>query len=131
MARSHGDFVAIIDLPEGEHAYKFYVDGEWKHDPETKMVENKSGTKSNVVNVKKSDFEVFQALDKDIEDGQDIEMMNFKKEYSQDIPSSKPWDKCTGPPGLPPHLSQIILNKDTALSVSGNFCHFFFFKFQG
>lgn len=30
---SHGDFVTIIDLPEGEHQYKFYVDGEWKHDP--------------------------------------------------------------------------------------------------
>lgn len=33
MVRSHGDFVTIIDLPEGEHEYKFYVDGEWKHDP--------------------------------------------------------------------------------------------------
>ncbi|CAG2063629.1 unnamed protein product, partial [Timema podura] len=31
--RSHGDFVTIIDLPEGEHQYKFYVDGEWRHDP--------------------------------------------------------------------------------------------------
>lgn len=30
---SHGDFVTIIDLPEGEHQYKFMVDGEWKHDP--------------------------------------------------------------------------------------------------
>lgn len=33
MVRSHGDFVTIIDLPEGEHEYKFFVDGEWKHDP--------------------------------------------------------------------------------------------------
>lgn len=33
MVKSHGDFVTIIDLPEGEHQYKFYVDGEWKHDP--------------------------------------------------------------------------------------------------
>lgn len=32
MVKSHGDFVTIIDLPEGEHEYKFYVDGEWKHD---------------------------------------------------------------------------------------------------
>lgn len=30
---SHGDFVTIIDLPEGEHQYKFCVDGEWKFDP--------------------------------------------------------------------------------------------------
>lgn len=33
MVRSHGDFVTIIDLPEGDHEYKFCVDGEWKHDP--------------------------------------------------------------------------------------------------
>lgn len=32
MVKSHGDFVTIIDLPEGEHQYKFCVDGEWKHD---------------------------------------------------------------------------------------------------
>ena len=22
-----------MDLPEGEHQYKFYVDGQWMHDP--------------------------------------------------------------------------------------------------
>ena len=33
MVKSHGDFVTIVDLPEGDHQYKFYVDGEWKHDP--------------------------------------------------------------------------------------------------
>lgn len=32
MVKSHGDFVLICDLPEGEHEYKFCVDGEWKHD---------------------------------------------------------------------------------------------------
>jgi len=25
--------VAILDLPEGEHQYKFYVDGHWVLDP--------------------------------------------------------------------------------------------------
>lgn len=33
MVRSHGNFVTIIDLPEGDHQYKFCVDGEWKFDP--------------------------------------------------------------------------------------------------
>lgn len=33
MVRSHGDFVTIIDIPEGDHQYKFKVDGEWRHDP--------------------------------------------------------------------------------------------------
>lgn len=30
---SQNNFVAIVDLPEGEHQYKFYVDGQWTHDP--------------------------------------------------------------------------------------------------
>lgn len=34
MVKSHGDFVTIIDLPEGEHQYKYFVDGEWRNDPQ-------------------------------------------------------------------------------------------------
>ena len=33
MSSSQNNFVAIVDLPEGEHQYKFYVDGQWTHDP--------------------------------------------------------------------------------------------------
>nr|BAG64976.1 unnamed protein product [Homo sapiens]BAH14554.1 unnamed protein product [Homo sapiens] len=33
LTPSHNDFVAILDLPEGEHQYKFFVDGQWVHDP--------------------------------------------------------------------------------------------------
>lgn len=110
--KSHGDFVTIIDLPEGEHQFKFYVDGEWKHDPKLKNVENDVGSKNNMVSVRRSDFEVFEALAKDSEDS----VNNEQKEYSQEIPQIKPWEKVTGPPILPPHLLQVILNKDTPLS---------------
>lgn len=112
MVKSHGDFVTIIDLPEGEHQFKFYVDGEWRHDPKLKNVENDVGSKNNMVSVRQSDFEVFQALAKDSEDSVNSE----QKEYSQDIPQAKPWEKVNGPPILPPHLLQVILNKDTPLS---------------
>ncbi|XP_055386396.1 5'-AMP-activated protein kinase subunit beta-1 [Condylostylus longicornis] len=112
MVRSHGDFVTIIDLPEGDHQYKFYVDGEWRHDPKLKNIENEAGTKNNLVSVRQSDFEVFQALAKDSEDAAN----QAQKEYSQDIPQIKPWEKISGPPVLPPHLLQVILNKDTPLS---------------
>ncbi|XP_077301836.1 5'-AMP-activated protein kinase subunit beta-1 [Arctopsyche grandis] len=112
MVKSHGDFVTIIDLPEGEHQYKFYVDGEWKHDPDLKLIDNGMGSKNNLVSVKNSDFEVFQALAKDNESVHGID----SKEYSQEVPQTKPWDKVTGPPILPPHLLQVILNKDTPLS---------------
>lgn len=81
-----------------------------------KNVENDVGTKNNMISVRESDFEVFQALAKDSEDA----ASNGQKEYSQDIPQSKPWEKVSGPPVLPPHLLQVILNKDTPLSVSFN-----------
>lgn len=32
LVRSHGDFYTIVDLPEGEHQYKFLVDGQWQCD---------------------------------------------------------------------------------------------------
>ncbi|XP_072383394.1 5'-AMP-activated protein kinase subunit beta-1 isoform X1 [Diabrotica undecimpunctata] len=112
MVKSYGDFVAIVDLPEGEHHYKFYVDGEWKNDPSNKIVEDDGGAKNNLIVVKKSDFEVFQALAKDSENAKD----DSQKEFGQDIPPHKPWEKTSGPPILPPHLLQVILNKDTPLS---------------
>uniref|UniRef100_A0A6M2DIR3 5'-AMP-activated protein kinase subunit beta-1 n=1 Tax=Xenopsylla cheopis TaxID=163159 RepID=A0A6M2DIR3_XENCH len=112
MVKSHGDFVTIIDLPEGEHQYKFYVDGEWKNDPETNLIDNGMGSKNNLISVKRSDFEVFQALAKDSESVHQSE----QREWSQDIPVSKPWEKSPAPPVLPPHLLQVILNKDTPLS---------------
>ncbi|XP_075166060.1 5'-AMP-activated protein kinase subunit beta-1 [Haematobia irritans] len=112
MVRSHGNFVTIIDLPEGDHHYKFFVDGEWKHDPKLKSVENEAGETTNLVSVRQSDFEVFQALAKDSENA----VNNADKEYSQDVPQTKPWEKVSGPPILPPHLLQVILNKDTPLS---------------
>lgn len=116
MVKSHGDFVTIVDLPEGEHQYKFFVDGEWKNDPKMKVVED-DGAKNNLITVKKSDFEVFQALDKDSE----CSPHTLQSEFSQEIPTNKPWQDVPGPPILPPHLLQVILNKDTPLSVS-NFC---------
>ncbi|XP_017066220.1 5'-AMP-activated protein kinase subunit beta-1 [Drosophila eugracilis] len=112
MVRSHQNFVTIIDLPEGDHQYKFCVDGEWKHDPKLKSVENDEGQRNNLVSVRESDFEVFQALAKDSEN-----VTNYaEKEYSQEVPQAKPWEKVSGPPVLPPHLLQVILNKDTPLS---------------
>lgn len=79
-----------------------------------KIVDNGMGSKNNCVSVKKSDFEVFQALAKDSEGISS----SAQSEYAQDIPPPKPWEKTQGPPVLPPHLLQVILNKDTPLSVS-------------
>lgn len=76
------------------------------------------GSKNNLVSVRKSDFEVFQALAKDSEGV----TSSAQTEYGQEIPPNKPWEKVAGPPILPPHLLQVILNKDTPLSVSLQKC---------
>lgn len=33
LKHSQNNFVVIVDLPEGEHQYKFCVDGQWTLDP--------------------------------------------------------------------------------------------------
>uniref|UniRef100_T1J982 5'-AMP-activated protein kinase subunit beta-1 n=1 Tax=Strigamia maritima TaxID=126957 RepID=T1J982_STRMM len=123
MVKSHGDFVTILDLPEGEHQYKFQVDGQWMHDPAVRTTENDLGTKNNIVNVKRADFEVFDAL---AMDSINVESKRNKKiepvsgsppgDYNQEVPDRKPSEKNTGPPILPPHLLQVILNKDVPVS---------------
>lgn len=124
MVKSHGDFVLIVDLPEGDHQYKFCVDGEWKHDPKLKNIDNDVGSKNNLVTVRQSDFEVFQALAKDSEDS----VNSAQKEYGQDIPVDKPFFSAS-PPVLPPHLLQVILNKDTPLSVCLSFNRILYLAF--
>lgn len=39
---SQGEFSAILELPEGEHEYKFCVDGRWIHDPNAVSVFNET-----------------------------------------------------------------------------------------
>jgi len=111
MVRSHGDFVTIVDLAEGEHEYKFLVDGQWMHDPTEPVIDNGIGSKNNVISVKKSDFEVFDALDID----SSATSTQGQEDYGQEVPVPRPLEKAT-PPILPPHLLQVILNKDTPLS---------------
>jgi 5'-AMP-activated protein kinase regulatory beta subunit len=52
-------------LPEGDHQYKFVVDGKWEHDPTQTIIDDNFNGKNNIVTVKKSDFEVMDALEMD------------------------------------------------------------------
>ena len=47
-------------LFSGNHEYKFFVDGEWRNDPNAPTITNVHGTLNNIVEVKQSDFDVFQ-----------------------------------------------------------------------
>uniref|UniRef100_A0A8C2JQ72 5'-AMP-activated protein kinase subunit beta-1-like n=1 Tax=Cyprinus carpio TaxID=7962 RepID=A0A8C2JQ72_CYPCA len=118
LTKSHNNFVAIIDLPEGEHQYKFYVDGHWILDPKEPVVTNKSGVMNNVVKVRKTDFEVFDALKTDSEKCADMSDLSSSPPgpYHQDPYSTKSEDRLRSPPILPPHLLQVLLNKDTGIS---------------
>ncbi|CAG2113254.1 unnamed protein product [Medioppia subpectinata] len=128
MCHSHGDFVAIIDVPEGTHNYKFVVDGQEVVDDNITVDEEK---RNNVINIKKGDFEVFEALAMDLASNTNNTNNNNNStsgsppgSYTQDMPSSvrhihefannniQPSHQISsaGPPILPPHLLQVILN---------------------
>ncbi|XP_010886499.1 5'-AMP-activated protein kinase subunit beta-2 isoform X2 [Esox lucius] len=118
LNKSHNDFVAILDLPEGEHQYKFFVDGQWVHDPSEPVVTSQLGTINNLIQVKQSDFEVFDALQVDSLESTDTSDLSSSPPgpYGQDQYMFRPEERFKSPPILPPHLLQVILNKDTNIS---------------
>jgi len=66
LNRSTDDFVGLLKLPLGKHKYKFIVDGEEQvnlHDDNEK--DPYTGDHYNVINIEKSDFHIFNALDDD------------------------------------------------------------------
>ncbi|KAK1164009.1 5'-AMP-activated protein kinase subunit beta-2-like [Acipenser oxyrinchus oxyrinchus] len=118
LNKSHNDFVAILDLPEGEHQYKFFVDGQWVHDTSEPVVTSQMGTINNLIQVKKSDFEVFDALNVDSLECSDSSDLSSSPPgpYGQEVYTFQPEERFKSPPILPPHLLQVILNKDTNIS---------------
>lgn len=117
MVKSQEKFTTIVELPEGQHQYKYCVDGEWVHDPKEPTTNNDVGSVNNTITVKKADFEVFEALAMDSTKEANSKQISGSPpgEYSQEIPIRNPQEKSSGPPILPPHLLQVILNKDTSL----------------
>lgn len=124
MVKSDGDYVTIVDLPEGEHQYKFVVDGRWEHDPNQACVNDNFNGKNNIVTVKKSDFEVMDALEMDsikteaeraLSNADDLSQ-SPTGDYTDEFPirgvNTLGIDK---PPYLPPQLLNIVLNKDTSV----------------
>jgi 5'-AMP-activated protein kinase regulatory beta subunit len=128
MCSSHGDFVTIVDIPEGVHEYKYIVDG--SETVNSSQQKNESNH-TNVIQVKKCDFEVFEALAMDLASNTSKCNANNSSQlsgsppgdYSQHFPANmrikgdgtQPATAAaptsgSGPPILPPHLLQVILN---------------------
>ena len=82
-------------------------------------------------------FQVFNALDKDLaasnagaamlkmnttgvqqpsHDTPDDKQLERLREFTQTLPDRREFEKAPSPPVLPPHLLQVILNKDTPVS---------------
>ncbi len=111
------------------------------------VVTSQLGTVNNLIRVKKSDFEVFDALQVDSLESSDTSGKSFSHSathhvitssdrdavctllwcvdlsssppgpYRQEVYVFKPEERFKTPPILPPHLLQVILNKDTNISV--------------
>jgi 5'-AMP-activated protein kinase regulatory beta subunit len=117
MVKSQKDFLALIDLPAGKHQYKFLVDDEWTHDPNNPSLSNEMGSKNNYITIQQDDFDAFTALDMDSKAAnKGHRRYPESDEWAQDVPSLHMFENRSGPPILPPHLLQVILNKDTPLS---------------
>lgn len=140
LSRSHDDFVGILDLPEGRHRYRFIVDGQEMVNTDDRIeVDPKTGERYNYINIEKSDFDIFNALEDDdnaikLEKSQneqnhdnlkfrarleqhedeDFEAEEFD-DFCQDVPDKNMLkkigqkDKKLSPALLPPHLLQKIL----------------------
>ena len=133
MSRSHKDFVAMIELGEGDHEYKFLVDGQWITDPNAATIENNAGFKNNIIHVQREDFDAFEALDMDMATVTKAQSHKAAKanqvkpqdKFGQEMPhlvntsgipisgsgGTGSESRSSGPPILPPHLLQVILNK--------------------
>jgi len=131
LVKSNDDFTTIMNLPEGKHEFKFHVDGQWICDNNLPKTDNSLGTENNVIMIDRGDFEVFDALDRDLaatnivkSDATSTEgsklMDEDQKTFGQNVPERREFEKATHPPVLPPHLLQVILNKDTPVSCDPN-----------
>ena len=130
QAPGEAEYCVIIECPEGATYYKFCVKHndedtpEWVVDPEQEMVATTNGptkVQANVINVKKTDKDVFAALTVDsfcvkatssehLEDDREKDDSLWTQVKPKLSKGAEIQDK--GPPILPPHLLQVLLNKE-------------------
>lgn len=109
------EFMAIVNLPVGEHEYVFRVDGQWLVDSEQSTRHSAvTGGLVNYVVVNAGDFKAIEALDEDLTSGKE-EDDSPPGSYTQEIPMYPAWPRGRpiAPPELPPYLSNVILNQRT------------------
>ncbi|CAD8082811.1 unnamed protein product [Paramecium sonneborni] len=70
-------------LPPGVHQYKFNVDGVWKHDPNTDVIDNNFGTYNNWLEVVPR--KLIQVDSSDDQEPHSDEDFKFRQNYKQDL----------------------------------------------
>jgi 5'-AMP-activated protein kinase regulatory beta subunit len=141
LVKSTADFSTIINLNPGTYEYKYLVDGKWMLDNNASKSDGNAGNVNNLINVDELDFEVFNALDKDLaasnagaamlkmnsagvqqasHDTPNDREMEKLCDFTQTLPDRREFEQAPSPPSLPPHLLQVILNKDTPVSCDPN-----------
>lgn len=110
MQKSGRDFSLVKLLPPGVYQYKFIVDGQWRHDPNSTCMYDDQGNINNVLEVQEYVAENLDGL------------ANFEpppspvSSYSNPIPGSEDFMK--EPPVIPPQLQLSLLNVPS--SMDGN-----------
>nr|ACO10655.1 5-AMP-activated protein kinase subunit beta-1 [Caligus rogercresseyi] len=128
MCRPKGelDYYSIIGCRTGNAIFKFFVDGEWTYNKGDEVVKQSDNT-WNILKVQESDCDVFNALACDsllLKDNRRKQPNDEDRKESDAWGQDKPSDdlisshKNKGPPGLPPHLLQVLLNKEPVLNNS-------------
>lgn len=129
LVKSRDDFTTIVELPEGHHEFRYVVDGQWRVNKQ--LPQGKSGASKdfdvNYVDIDPADYEIFDALDKDLADSGNASEGVVKVEglpttsFEQHIPDRKQFETAgLHPPVLPPHLLHVILNKETPTACDPN-----------
>lgn len=146
MTRQAGesDFIVILDCDEGEIHYKFFAEGAWKHDHKQACVRAPPSDSDgdmpprawNVIHVKRSDENVFEALACDsfslksdrlastcANDEDRLRSDSWTQEKPTDHVLSSMSKGIKGPPILPPHLLNVLLNKEERPSMDPVILH--------
>jgi len=117
------EYIESVDLTPGTYEFKFFVDGEWKHDPKLNNIPNKLGGFNNVIMVTKDDSSLCISCTEGVEGGA-ARTFNYKdlgeedQKYSDDgftseVPDMGMYNNAGPPPQLPVQLSRGILNSET------------------
>ena len=64
LARTEEDFMTVLELPEGEHQFRYLVDGSWTTDSDLPSVDNRLGSRNNVIFIRRDSIE-FGKMDKE------------------------------------------------------------------